>query len=601
MKRLIGIALIAGLATTSCAGGVSHMLPSASGGGAGPAGAARTARAVDAIVAPPGWAATATRAATIAGGSDLGALAPSTPVTVRVGLNLHNATQLASLIASRQRISHGQFVTQFGPTSAEVQSVVSYLQSQGFKNVSTSDQLVSADGTAAQVATAFNTSLESFSLGGANVYVNTKPALVPAALGGVVSAVLGLSNAAKMSVRPNLTRSLAPADLNCLKGVVAPTGQCIPRFESKTVQHYYDADGTADGSQATLAVISTGDLTQVVADLRFAESTQGIPQVPVTVVKVGLPSPDTSAAAEWDLDSQSSTGMAQNARMLYFYATTSLSDSDIANAYSKWVSDKLATLGNSSFGECEYQAWLDGAMKVDDNLFMQAAAQGQTMFVSTGDTGSSCALAPTNGAPGSGPPMVEYPATSPYVVGVGGTSAVAASPNGDYIGEVAWNAGGGGLSQFENSTDWQRAVIPSSTGLAATNLRGLPDIAMAADAVAGAYRVYGANIPGVGACSAGCAIGGTSEASPLAMGAFGRILSAHANQLGFAAPLFYRNYLQNQNSATTVTGPPPTQALGGFHDIITGGNGLYTALPGYDYTTGLGTLDIALMNGQIGT
>jgi subtilase family serine protease len=292
--------------------------------------------------------------------------------------------------------------------------------------------------------------------------------------------------------------------------------------------------------------------------------------------------------------------MAQNVAQLFIYATTSLTDSDIANEYNSWVTNDLAQLGNSSFGECEYQAWLDGSMKVDDNLFKQAAAQGQTMFVSTGDTGSSCALAPTNGAPGSGPPMVEYPAASPYVVGVGGTSALANASDSSYVGEAAWNAGGGGLSQFENSTSWQQAVIPSSTGLAATNLRGLPDIAMTADAVAGAYRVYGGNIPGVGDCSAGCAIGGTSEASPLAMGAYARLSSSHANQLGFAAPQFYRNYLEHQNNTTTVSGPPPTQALGGFHDIITGGNGAYTALPGYDYTTGLGTLDLGVMTAQIG-
>ena len=341
-------------------------------------------------------------------------------------------------------------------------------------------------------------------------------------------------------------------------------------------------------------------MSESVSDLRIAETKQGLPQVPVTVVKVGLSSPDTAGVVEWDLDTQSSTGMAQNVQMLYIYDTTSLSDSDIANQYNKWVSQNVAQLGNSSFGECEYQAWLDGAMKVDDHLFMQAAAQGQTMFVSTGDTGASCALAGTNGAPMSGPPMVEYPAASPYAVGVGGTSAVANAADASYSGEAAWNAGGGGLSQFENSTSWQQAVIPSSTGLAATNLRGLPDIAMTADAFAGAYRVYGGNIPGVGDCSAGCAVGGTSEASPIAMGSYARLMSAHGNALGFAAPQLYRNYLEHQSGATTVNGPPPTQALGGFHDIITGGNGAYTALPGYDYTTGLGTLDLTVMNGQIG-
>ncbi|MDB5069277.1 MAG: peptidase [Candidatus Eremiobacteraeota bacterium] len=586
MKRIVAVALATGILTASCSGmGSQHVLP----GARAPQQGVRAAQ--DAIVAPAGWSATATRGATIAGGADKGALAPSTPMTVRVGLNLRNEDQLASLIAARQRISPGQFAAQFGPAPSDVQSVVSYLRGQGFTNIVTDPQLVSADGTAAQVAKAFNTSLESFSLNGASVYVNTKPALVPASLGGVVSAVLGLSNAAKMSAQPNLS---------CLKGVVAPTGQCVPRFEAKDVQTFYDAGTTPTGSGTTVAVIATGDVSAVIADLRMAEGKQGLPQVPVNVVTVGMASSDTSAAAEWDLDTQSSTGMAQTVQALYIYATTSLTDSDIANAYSKWVTQNVAQLGNSSFGECEYQAWLDGSMKVDDNLFKQAAAQGQTMFASTGDTGSSCALAPTNGAPGSGPPMISFPAASPYVLGVGGTSAVANSPDSSYVGEAAWNAGGGGISQFENSTAWQQRAQPHSNGLAATNLRSLPDIAMTADAVAGAYRVYGSNVPGVGDCSAGCAIGGTSESSPLAMGAYARLMSAHGNALGFAAPPLYANYEQYLNATTTVNGPPPTQTLGGFHDIITGGNGAYTALPGFDYTTGCGTIDISVMNGEIG-
>ena len=87
-----------------------------------------------------------------------------------------------------------------------MQSVVVYLQAQGFSNVKAARQLVSADGNAAQAAKAFNTTLESFTLNGKTVYVNTKPALVPSSLGDVVSAVLGLTNAATMSVRPNLQR-----------------------------------------------------------------------------------------------------------------------------------------------------------------------------------------------------------------------------------------------------------------------------------------------------------------------------------------------------------------------------------------------------------
>ena len=593
MKRLLALALTTGFATASCSGGgvMSHLLPA---GGSSASAHGRVAQEV--IVAPAGWSSTATRGATIASGADRGTLPPATPITVRVALNLHNEDQLASLIASRQHISQGQFAAQFGPTSSEVQSVVTYLQGQGFSNVQTSTQLVSADGTAAQVSKAFNTSLESFQLGGAAVYVNTQPAFVPASLGNVVSAVLGLSNAAKMAVRPNLSRPHA----SCFPAA-APTGQCTPAFDAKDVQAFYDATSAPTGSATTVAVVAEGDVSGTVNDLRYAENKLGLPQVPVNVVKVGMSSSDTAGVVEWDLDTQSSTGMAQNVSALYIYDTTSLSDSDIANAYSKWVGDNLARLGNSSFGECEYQAWLDGAMKVDDHLFMQAAAQGQTMFVSTGDTGASCALAPTNGAPMSGPPMVEYPAASPYAVGVGGTTVVSNSADSSYVGEAAWNAGGGGLSQFENATEWEKQsqIVPS--GPAVTNLRGLPDIAMAADAFSGAYNIYGPNVPGVGDCSNGCAIGGTSEASPLAMGAYSRLMSGHGNALGFAAPQLYRNYVQNQSKTTTVNGPPPTQTEGGFHDIITGANGPYTALPGYDYTTGLGTLDVSAMNAQMGT
>jgi pseudomonalisin len=589
MKKLSALALAAGIATTSCSGGgMSHLLPGTNGPGAR---AARIAR--DAIVAPAGWAATATRGATVAAGTDLGALAPTTALTVRVAMNLHNESGLDSLIAARQRITSAQFAAQYGPTQSDVQSVVSYLRAQGFTNIQASGQLVSADGTAAQAAKAFNTTLESFQLNGTKVYVNTQPAFVPSSLGGVVSAVLGLNNAAKMSIHPARRN-----DTQCFPSGGSPAG-CLPLFDSPGVQKYYDATSLPIPSNTTMAVMAEGDVSETVSDLTFARTQQGLPQVPVQVVKVGMPSPDTAGVVEWDLDTQSSTGMAGNIASLFIYATTSLTDSDIANEYNRWSTDDVAQLGNSSFGECEYQAWLDGSMKVDDNLFKQAAAQGQTMFASTGDTGSSCALAPTNGAPASGPPMIEFPAASPYVVGVGGTSAIA-NNDGTYAGETAWNAGGGGISQFENSTSWQQSVQPHSTGLAATNLRSLPDIAMAADPNLGGYNVYGPNIPGVGNCSTGCGIGGTSEASPLAMGSYARLLGAHANQLGFAAPQFYRNYLEQQNNATTVTGPPPTQALGGFHDEITGGNGLYTALPGYDYTTGLGSLDLAVMNAQIG-
>ena len=80
-------------------------------------------------------------------------------------------------------------------------------------------------------------------------------------------------------------------------------------------------------------------------------------------------------------------------------------------------------------------------MLVHDNTFLEAAAQGQTVFASTGDNGSSCGVAVgANGVPGLGVPMVEYPASSPDVIGVGGTTLIT-NADGSYNSEIAWNAG----------------------------------------------------------------------------------------------------------------------------------------------------------------
>ena|SRR5207249_4158342 len=78
--------------------------------------------------------------------------------------------------------------------------------------------------------------------------------------------------------------------------------------------------------------------------------------------------------------------------------------------------------------------------------------------------------------------------------------------------------------------------------------------------------------------------GGTSLSSPLWLGVWARLQSAHANQLGFALPKLYRLYQQ------------PPAPYPGYHDIVGGCNGLFCAIPGFDYVTGLGTPDVANLN-----
>lgn len=588
MKRILTIAAAASILAACSARGGQSVLPST----AGTSGAKSRTPAVTAVAVPSGWSATSTQGVSVLNATDLGALASTKTLTVRLALQAHNLAALAQAIGAGQRVSDATLMSQYAPTASEVSQVTSYLQSQGLTNIAVTPNnlLVSADGTVAQIQKAFDTSLESFSLGGKSVFANTTPALVPQSLGGIVAAVLGLNDAARMASGPTA----------CFPTDPAPSGTpCVRSYDAHAIQTYYDAGSTPTASNTAIAVMAEGNVSQTVTDLQYAEQQQGLPQVPVTVVKVGLSSPDTAGVGEWDLDTQTSTGIGGGAKALYLYDTTSLTDSDIANEYSHWESDNLAQLGNSSFGECEYNAYLDGSMKADDQVLMFAAAHGQTMFASSGDTGSSCALAPTNGVPASGPPMVSFPASSPWVVAVGGTTVLSNNDE-TYLGETAWNSGGGGLSQFENASLWSQPVQLTTGIVAAGNLRGVPDIAMAADANSGAYLVYTTQpIQFInGSCSSPCSIGGTSEASPLAMGVYARMLSSHAG-LGYASPLLYKNYQHYESGETLVQGPPPTESYGGFHDIITGVNGAYSALPGYDYTTGLGTFDISGLNATI--
>ena len=155
-----------------------------------------------------------------------------------------------------------------------------------------------------------------------------------------------------------------------------------------------------------------------------------------------------------------------------------------------------------------------------------------------------------------------------------------------YDEETAWEAGGGGISGFETSPFWQAYtgsgtvdIVPS----AEAGQRGVPDVAMCAG---GSFlAICSANIYVGGTTEL---VGGTSLSSPLSVGSWARIESAHNNNLGLASPLIYQ--LANG-------GPTPSSPY--FNDVILGANGYGVALPGWDYTTGLGSWDIYVVNKQI--
>jgi len=319
----------------------------------------------------------------------LGLLPAATTLHVAVALQINNKQSLIQYVKSindptntlyGSSLTVSQFLATYAPTAAQVQSVTNYLSGYGFSNIQVepNNLFITADGTVAQVSAAFHTSIGQFSQNGSTVYANLTAAQAPSSLAGTVIAVLGLNNAGRM----------APP-------VHVQTAVVTPAVHFYTPQGFwtaYHADSTATGAQTAIAIFADGDLTQVLKDLRVAEQVNGLLQVPLQVIQVGLASPDISGQDEWDLDTQMSTGMAAIVSKLFIYDTTSLSDSDVALMFNKFAHQNIARAGSASFGLCETFAYLDGSMLADDQVFLEAAAQGQTVFASTGDNGSACPL-----------------------------------------------------------------------------------------------------------------------------------------------------------------------------------------------------------------
>jgi pseudomonalisin len=562
------------------------------------------------------WVATATKSMTsmmnVLKVTKVGATPADTPVSLAIGLRVRDAAGLKSFARQvntpdspiyRQWLTPAEFNARYAPASSQVSAVTSYLKRQGFTGISVAGNrlYVSAFGTAAQAEAAFNTQLESYKAAGTGrtVYANVTPAEVPSSLGGTVVSVLGLENMVSFHYHP-LVNAKATAALRSGKiraGATAAAEGCQPTtyalcsYTPKVFWKAYDVGSTPMGSGSTIAIMAEGDLSSVTADLRQAETAWGLPKVPYSIVPVGVPSPDTSGADEWDLDTQYSTGMAGTVKHLYIYDTTSLTDSDIGLEFNKWVSQDVAQSASASFGECEQFPYLDGLMVSNDEAMNEAAAQGQTMHASAGDTGGqSCAVAPTNGAPESGLPEVNYPCASPYIVCVGGTTLFT-NTDGSYSEEIAWVAGGGGNSAYEYSPYWQSCVTPTNAG--ENEARDVPDIAMDADENTGAV-VYVGGTPEV--------VGGTSLSSPLALGVWARLLTHDTKRLGFASPRLYSLYPPPTACVNGVP-TPPTSPLSDppypFHDVYAGSNGAYSALPGWDYTTGLGSYDVSAVARKI--
>ncbi|HVT34051.1 MAG TPA: protease pro-enzyme activation domain-containing protein [Nevskiaceae bacterium] len=539
--------------------------------------------------AAAGWVSTASKGLKIAQGVAAQPVAAGRAMHIALALKPRNAAGLKALATAVNTpgnpafghfLTSAQFNQRYAPDALQAQAVVEYLQQAGFTGVqlASNRMLVTASGTASQVQAAFNTTLRQFARDGRSWFVNTRDAQVPAALGGVVAGVYGLNNVEH--VLP--ARRQTALGLPNIDGTVLGLG-----LSPQELWAAYNVGNTAAADQTTIAILAFGNMDPVIANLRSYEQTFGLPQVTVDVIPTGSPDHSTDQGEdEWDMDTQTSTGMAGNVQKLVIYDGGDFqNNADHLDSMNRFVADNIAKAASYSVSSCEVLQAVAGDMDATDAVLMQAAAQGQSFFTSTGDTGATCydpytglvvgltPLGSTNGVPDSGIPAGQaYPASSPWAVGVGGTSLALDSTNAR-TAEISWNAGGGGPSLIEVAPQWQTTeIVPS----AVIGQRGTPDLAMDADSLVSGAAVFTTQYGELPS-------GGTSLSSPLALGAWARVQSASCNGYGLITPLIYQ-LAQTAGPATAVPG---------FYDIVAGTNGAFFANPGWDYNTGVGAFNVA--------
>ncbi|HTU76801.1 MAG TPA: S53 family peptidase [Trebonia sp.] len=493
------------------------------------------------------------------------ALDPQATITVTLILR-RRAEVPGELVTGPRTITTSELAELYGASPSDVELVRSTLRSLGLTvtDVHAGSRRVKASGTVAALSAVFGTTLTQVT----SDHLGTGPAThryrsgslsIPAALSGVVVAVLGLDN--RPVARPQLRRSS-----RAVQADPAATHAPVP-LTAVQVGDLYEFPAGADGTGQTIAIIELGggykpsDLQQYFSGLGLS-----VPAVSAVGVDGGANSPgvDTDADGEVALDIEVAGGVAPGAAQVVYFSTQT-SDQGFVDAVTTAVhASTTPTVVSISWGGPE-PSWSQQGLTAMDEAFQDAAALGVTVTVAAGDNGSS-----DNPQNSSGPAQVDFPASSPHALACGGTTLVGDLTAGKIISEVVWNevahregAGGGGISKTFGVPSWQAAAAASSvlTG------RGVPDVCGNADPVSG-YEVIvaGQQQP----------IGGTSAVAPLWAGLIARLAQATGKKFGLLQPLIY-------------AGASPGVGAHGFNDITKGNNGAYSAGPGWDACSGLGS------------
>ncbi len=541
---------------------------------------------------------------------------------LEIGLKVRNQAALTSFIADvsdrgsplfHHFLQPGQFGSRFGPTQAQVATVYASLRSLGLVpgTVAPDRLAIVVHASAAAAERAFATSLVRYRLAGGRVaYANSAAPRIPAAAAPYVSGVLGLDTVnvpGSLAIRPGAQHGrirAVPAAAVRASGPAATTAgprPCQAATQAALAFGSYTADQLAAhygmsplyglndlGQRIHVALVEFGP--DLPSDISAYLSCYQL-HATVSYIKVDGGAGSGAGSGEATIDIEDLAGLAPSVTIDVYQAPST----DTYGEYQAIIDAKKPDpVVSTSWGECELYSD-PSLIKMEHDLFQQAAAQGQTVLAATGDSGSTDCL--SNGGADKADLAVRDPASQPYVVGVGGTSIGATA-------ESVWNdaagAGGGGASSvwcmpsYQYRTDIPGLINGNSQpggncigGGQKAYRRQVPDVSADADPSSG-YTIY--------YDGTWTAFGGTSASAPL-WAAVAALTDAspfcHAYGSGNAgvqpAGLYHlagvaRSYIYGAGEALG-------DVTSGSDDYTSSGytGGLYPATAGYDMATGLGT------------
>jgi subtilase family serine protease len=527
-----------------------------------------------------------------------------------------------------------EFAARFGMSQSDLDQVTNWLEGQGFTvdGVARNRNEIYFSGTAGQIESAFQIELHNYLVDGEMHYANAGDPAIPKAFAGVV---LGLRHLDNFRPKPRVVKA-KPSVTSSQSGnhFVAP-GDFVTIYD---LQALYTAG--FDGTGVKLAIM--GQTSIVNADLDAFRTAAGLPArtasnfQQVLVPLNGTPTVSTGDLVEASLDLEWSEAIAKNANIIYVNATPTATNG-VWDALQYATTNGLAPVISTSYGFCEPGNGQAFAMTVQ-TWVQNANALGSTVVSASGDQGAAdCDSKP----PATGGLAVDVPASIPEVTGMGGTEftgdAAATVTSGcaaatqywgqscsltsgasalSYIPEMTWNdsssssfgATGGGVSAFFAKPTWQ-----TGAGVPNDGMRDVPDISLNSSNAHDPYLIcsqefYTVNNLTATTCTSGfrasdqsfAAVGGTSVAAPTFAGILAILNQGlGANGLGNINPNLYSlsastpsafHDITSGNNKVICTAGTPTTGSAAVKCPAAGTFG-YSAGPGYDQVTGLGSID----------